>query len=99
MSFRFRKFRPFKPVPVAIKEEQQVTNFDDNGVQHVAFATVSADSIIQSMPRPSEVTMLSQMQAGNLRPVNLNDFEYSDLDASTASDVINSLNISDNENS
>lgn len=98
MSFRFRKFRPFKPVPVAIKEEQQVTNFDENGVQHVSYATVSVDSIIQSMPRPSEVTMLSQMQGGNLRPVNLSDFEYSNIDVSTASDVINSLNISENEN-
>ncbi|WP_308270587.1 hypothetical protein [Prevotella sp.] len=98
MPFRFRKFRPFKPVPVAITEEQQVINFDDKGVQHVSYAVVSADSIIHSMPRPSEVTLLSQMQSGNLRPVNLQDFEYSDMDASTASDFINSLNVSENEN-
>lgn len=99
MSFRFRNFPllAFPPIPVEV--EKQVTNYDKNGVEHVSFVSVSAQSVIDSMPRPSEVTILSQMQSGSLKPIPLDDFEISDVDAATASQVINSLNIDDNENS
>lgn len=99
MSFRFRNFPRLAFPPIPVEVEKQVTNYDKNGVEHVSFVSVSAQSVIDSMPRPSEVTILSQMQSGSLKPIPLDDFEISDVDAATASQVINSLNIDDNENS
>lgn len=99
MSFRFRKFPRYAFPPIPIEVEKQVSNFDKNGVEHVSFVSVSAQSVIDTMPRPSEVTILSQMQSDSLKPIPLDDFEISDVDAATASQVINSLNIDDNENS
>ena len=99
MSFRFRKFTPLTFPPSPISVERQVTNFDEVGTQHISYATVSAQSVIDSMPRVSEVTIMSQMQAGTLKPVSLDDFEVSNLDANVASNIINNLNVSDNENS
>ena len=81
-----------------IQVEQKVSNFDVNGVESVSFVSVSAQSVIDSLPRPSEYTLVSQMQAGNLNPVSLEDFEVSNLDASVSSDIINSLNVETNEN-
>ena len=99
MSFRFRKFKPLSFVPVPVQVEKQVSNFDDNGVQHISFASVSAQSIIDSMPSPSETTIASQLASGSLKPVSLDDYQVNDFDPQTASTVINSLNASDNENS
>lgn len=99
MAFRHRTFKPIRFCPVPVKIEKQVSNFDDNGEEHISFALVSSDSIVNSMPKPSEFTVLSQLQSGLLKPVPLDDFEVSHLDSSTASDIINSLNITENENS
>lgn len=99
MSFRFRNFKPFIFLPSPIEVEKQVSNFDKNGIEHVSYTSVSAQFVIDSLPRPSEVTIMSQLQSGTLKPVSLDDFEVSDLDANVASNVINSLNIPDNENS
>lgn len=99
MAFRFRKFTPLSLPPSPIQVERQVINFDSVGSQHISYATVSAQSVIDSMPRVSEVTIMSQMQSGTLKPVPLDDFEVSDLDANVASNIINNLNVSDNENS
>lgn len=99
MAFRHRTFKPIRFCPVPVKIEKQVSNFDENGEEHISFAFVSSDSIVNSMPKPSEFTILSQMQSGLLKPVPLDDFEVSHLDTSTASDIINSLNIIENENS
>lgn len=98
MSFRFRKFKPLSFVPVSVQVEKQVSNFDDDGVQHISFAFVSAQSVIDSMPRPSETTIVSQLQSGTLKPVSLDDYQVNDFDPQTASNVINSLNVSENEN-
>lgn len=99
MAFRFRKFKPLRFSPVPIQVLKQVSNFDSDGVEHVTFVEVSAQSVIDSMPSPSETTLLSQMQAGTLKPVSLDDYQVSDLDPHSASNIINSLNVSDNENS
>lgn len=99
MAFRHRTFKPIRFCSVPVLIEKQVSNFDENGEEHISFAFVSSDSIVNSMPKPSEFTILSQMQSGLLKPVPLDDFEVSNLDASSASDVINSLSITENENS
>ena len=99
MAFRHRIFKPLRFNPVPVQVEKQVSNFDENGEEHISFAFVSSDSIVNSMPKPSEFSILSQMQSGLLKPVPLDDFEVSHLDNSTASDIINSLNVSENENS
>lgn len=98
MAFRHHSFISvvFSPQPVEV--EKQVTNFDKNGVEHVSFVSVSAQTITDSLPRPSEFTILSQMQSGSFKPVPLDDFEISNVDAAAASQVINSLNVNDNEN-
>ena len=98
MSFRFRNFKPLSFVPVPIQVEKQVSNFDDVGVQHISFSFVSAQSIIDSMPCPSETTIASQLQSGTFKPVSLDDYQVNDFDPQTASNVINSLNVSENEN-
>uniref|UniRef100_A0AAU8AUV2 Uncharacterized protein n=1 Tax=Dulem virus 267 TaxID=3145744 RepID=A0AAU8AUV2_9VIRU len=99
MAFRHRTFKPLRLLPSEVQVPVQVTNFDDNGVEHISYALVSAQSIIDSMPLPSEVTIVSQMQSGSLRPVPLDDFQVDSLDPSSASNFINSLNINDNESS
>ena len=99
MSFRFRNFKPFIFLPSPVEVEKQVSNFDEHGIEHVSYTTVSAQSVIDSLPRPSEVTIMSQMQSGTFKPVPLDDFEVSDLDTNVTSNIINSLNICDNENS
>lgn len=96
--FRFRKIYPITFCPMPIQVEQKVSNFDANGVESISFVSVSAQSVIDSLPRPSEYTLVSQIQAGNLNPVSLEDFEVSHLDASVSSDIINSLNADTNEN-
>lgn len=98
MSFRYRNFKPLRLLPSDVQVPVQVTNFDDNGVEHVSYTLVSAQSIIDSMPLPSEVTIVSQLQSGSLRPVPLDDFQVDTLDPSSASHFINSLNITDNAN-
>lgn len=97
MAFRFRKFKPIRFAPVPLQVLKQVSNFDEDGVEHISFVEVSALSVINSMPSPSETTILSQMQAGTLKPVSLDDYQVSDLNPHTASAVINSLNITENE--
>lgn len=99
MAFRFRNFKPFIFLPSPVEVEKQVSNFDEHGIEHVSYTSVSAQSVIDSLPRPSEVTIMSQMQSGILKPVSLDDFEVSDLDSNVASNIINSLNIHENENS
>ncbi len=98
MAFRHRTFKPIRFCSVPVKIEKQVSNFDENGEEHISFAFVSSDSIVNSMPKPSEFTLLSQMQSGLLKPVPLDDYEVSHIDSSSASNIINSLNIADNEN-
>lgn len=99
MAFRHHTFKPIRFAPVPVMVDLMVSNFDDNGVEHVSYTSVSAVSVINSMPLREEVTLLSQMQSGSLKPVPLDDFQSSDMDANVASNIINSLNVSDNENS
>ena len=73
--------------------------FSAESFRRLSFASVSAQSIIDSMPSPSETTIASQMVSGNLKPVSLDDYQVNDFDPQTASNVINSLNVSENENS
>lgn len=84
------------PSPVDV--EQQVTQVNEDGLITVSFVKVSASSVIDSMPRPSEVTIANQLASGNLNPVSLDEFEVQNLDSNIASDIINSLNITENEN-
>lgn len=98
MAFRHRKFKPLCFTPVPVQVEKQVSNFDSDGVEHVSFVQVSAQSVIDSMPSPSETTLMSQMQSGTLQPVSLDDFQVDNIDPSTASSIINSLNVEQNEN-
>lgn len=99
MAFRHRIFKPLRFTPVPVQVMKQVSNFDSDGVEHVSFVEVSAQSVIDSMPSPSETTLMSQMQAGTLKPVSLDDFQLDNVDSSTASSIINSLNVEQNENS
>lgn len=99
MAFRHRNFKPLRFIPVPVQVLKQVSNFDEDGIEHISFVKVSVESVINSMPSPSETTILSQLQAGTLKPVSLDDFQTSDLDPQSASDIINSLNVSENENS
>lgn len=96
--FRFRKHKPLVIPVEPVEVEVSTSQFDNDGVEHVSFAKVSAQSIIDKLPRPSEMTLVSQMQAGTLNPVSLDDFEVSNLDASKASSIINTLNVDENEN-
>ncbi len=98
MAFRHRKFKPLCFIPVPVQVPKQVSNFDSDGVEHVSFVEVSAQSVIDSMPSPSETTLMSQMQAGILKPVSLDDFQVDNMDSSSASSIINSLNVEQNEN-
>ena len=91
--FRFRKHKPLVIPIEPIQIDVSISQFDDDGVEHVSFAKVSAQSIIDKLPRPSEMTLVSQMQAGTLNPVSLDDFEVSNLDVSKASSIINTLNV------
>lgn len=98
MAFRHRIFKPIRFAPVPIEVEKQVSNFDVNGFERVSYVKVSAQSVIDSMPRPSETTIVSQIQSGLLKPVPLDDFEVSNIDPNTANSIINTLNVSENEN-
>lgn len=96
--FRAKKYKPFMSSPLDVEVEKQVSQINDDGLVSVSFVKVSASSVIESMPRPSETTIANQLAAGNLNPVSLDDFEVNNLDSNTASDFINTLNISENEN-
>lgn len=98
MSFRHRKFNPLRFSPVPVEVPIQVSNYDEDGNLHVSYTSVSVESSISSMPSPSEVTLMSQMQAGTLKSVPLDDFQVGNIDSSTASSIINSLNVEQNEN-
>lgn len=99
MSFRHRKFNSLRFFPVPVDVPKQVSNYDEDGNLHVSYVSVSVESAISSMPTPSETTLMSQMQSGNLQPVSLDDFQVGDIDPSTASTIINSLNFDSNDNS
>lgn len=96
--FRHRKFKPLMFTPVDIDVEVQNSQLDEDGVQHVSFANVSAKSVVDSMPLCSEVTIAQQLMAGSLNPVNLQDFTVDNLDNDSASLIIDSLNNDTNEN-
>lgn len=98
MAFRHRQFKSLRLLPVPVEIPKQVTNYDKDGTLHVSYASVSVESAISSMPSPSETTLLSQMQSGSLQPVSLDDYQVGDLDPTTASSIINSLNVEENEN-
>lgn len=96
--FRAKKYKPFMSSPHDVLVEQPVTQINEDGLTTISFVQVSASSVIDSMPRPSETTVANQLASGNLNPVSLDEFEVQNLDSNTASDIINSLNISENEN-
>lgn len=96
--FRAKKYRPIMSVPMDVSVEQQVSQIDEHGLTKISFVHVSASSVIDSMPRPSEVTVANQLASGNLNPISLEDFEVQNLDSNVASDIINTLNTSENEN-
>lgn len=96
--FRAKKFKPLLFAPLNVTVEQPVTQLSEDGLTVVSFVDVSASSVIDSMPRPSETTLANQLAAGNLNPVSLEDFEVSNLDSNIATDIINSLNVTENEN-
>lgn len=96
--FRAKKYIPLMSVPMDIDVEQQVSQINEDGLTSISFVKVSASSVINSLPRPSEVTIANQLASGNLNPVALDDFEVHNLDSNIASDIINSLNASENEN-
>lgn len=98
MAFRHRKFNLLRFLPVDVEVPKQVSNYDEDGTLHVSYVSVSVESAISSMPSPSETTLMSQLQAGSLKPVSLDDFQVGDIDSSTASSIINSLNVEENEN-
>lgn len=98
MAFRHHKFTPVMFAPTPIEVEVATSQMDKDGIEHVSYAKVSAQSIIDKLPRPSEFTILSQMQAGTFNPVSTDDFEVSNLDSASAASFINSLNIDTNEN-
>ena len=84
--------------PLDVFVEQPVSQINEDGLTNVSFVEVSATSIIDSMPRPSETTLVNQLASGNLNPVSLDDFEVSNLDSNVASSIKNSLNVDENEN-
>lgn len=96
--FRAKKFKPLMFAPCDVSVEQPVTQINESGLVSVSFVKVSASSVIDSMPRPSETTVANQLASGNLNPVLLDEFEVQNLDSNTASDFINTLNVTENEN-
>ena len=99
MAFRHRTFKPLRFNPVPVEIPKQVSNYDEDGTLHVSYTTVSVESCISSMPSPSETTLMSQLQSGSLQPVSLEDYQVGNIDSSTVSSIINSLNVEQNENS
>ncbi len=99
MSFKHSFHRPLMFCPEPVEVPIQVSNFDGDGVEHVSYTTVSAQSVIDSLPSPSEFDMSFSAKAGLLNPVSLSDFEVSNINSDNASDIINSLNVPENENS
>ena len=96
--FRAKKYKPLMSIPMDIDIEKQVSQINEDGLTSISFVKVSASSVINSLPRPSETTIANQLAAGTLNPVSLDDFEVHNLDSNIASDIINTLNISENEN-
>lgn len=89
--FRFRKYHPFFYPPFDVEVEVPVNQLDEHGNTSVSFAKVSAQSVIDSLPSPSETTIANQLIAGTLNPINLDSFTCDNLDDNSASNIINSL--------
>lgn len=90
--FRHRKFSSLS-FPCFDSEQEVVTSqFDEDGIEHVSIAKVSSQSVIDSLPSPSDFTIAQQLSSGNLRPISLDDFTCDNLDHSSATSIINSLN-------
>lgn len=96
--FRFRKYHSFFFPPTDIEVEVPVNQLDENGNTSVSFVKVSAQSVIDSLPSPSDMTIANQLAAGTLNPINLDSFTCDNLDDNSASNIINSLT-SDNHES
>lgn len=98
MAFRHHKTRPlfFSPEPVMI--DTQVIQFDEDGNQHISYSKVSPESVINSMPSPSEFTIEFSAKAGLLNPVSTSDFEVDNINCSTSNSIVSSLNTDNNEN-
>lgn len=90
--FRFRKYHAFFFPPTDIEVDVPVSQLDENGNTTVSFAKVSAQSVIDSLPSPSEMTIANQLANGTLNPINLDSFTCDNLDDNSASSIINSLN-------
>lgn len=95
--FRFRKYHSFFFPPFDIEVEVPVSQLDENGNTTVSFACVSAQSVIDSLPSPSEMTIANQISAGTLNPINLDSFTCDNLDDNSASNIINSLTSENHE--
>lgn len=95
--FRFRKYHSFFFPPLDIEVEVPVSQLDEQGNTTVSFACVSAQSVIDSLPSPSEMTIASQLCAGTLNPINLDSFTCDNLDVNSATNIINSLTSENHE--
>lgn len=84
MAFRHHSFKPLSFPPSVCKVEKQVSQFDSDGVERVS--NVLVDSVPLPIPKPSEYTINFCMTAGQLNPVNLDDFTL----GASASEVLSS---------
>lgn len=90
--FRHRKFGSLYFPNFDTEQEVFTSQFDEDGIEHVSIAVVSSQSVIDSLPSPSDFTIAQQLSSGNLRPISLGDFTCDNLDNATADNIINSLN-------
>lgn len=89
--FRHRQFGSLYFPCFDTNQEVTTSQFDEDGIEHVSIAVVSSQSVIDSLPSPSDFTIAQQLSSGNLRPVSLGDFTCDNLDNESASNIINSL--------
>lgn len=92
MAFRHHSFKPLRFSPSPVDVDKQISQFDENGVERVT--SVSVPSSPLSIPSPSEYTINFAMTAGDLSPVNLDDFT---LDASASDTVSTDFSVPNND--
>lgn len=93
MAFRHHTFKPLSFPPSVCKVEKQVSQFDSDGVERVT--NVLVDSAPLPIPKPSEYTINFCMTAGQLNPVNLDDFTL----GASASEVLSSSFVASSDTS
>lgn len=75
--FRFKSFKPLFVAPSPISVQLLQEQYDDSGVAHCGYSTVTASSVDSKIPKPSEYTLDFALQSGQLTPISLDDYMIS----------------------